>query len=91
MMTTMPIALNTLFAVFLPTSVNSIEPTADARTINDTDETLFRNVGKYEEKNFTFSACEADGFEENVSIHNAKIKIGMSKRISPTIENALYL
>ena len=91
MITTMPTLLSTLFAVFLPISVNSIEPTVDTRTINDTDEALFRNDGKYDENIFIFSACEADGFEANVSIHKPQIRIGMSKRISPAIDSTLYL
>jgi hypothetical protein len=91
MITTMPTTLNMLFALFLPARVNSIAPAADATTINDIDDVFLRNAGKYDEKSFTFSSCEAEGFEENVLIHNIKIKIGMSKRISPIIDSALWL
>ena len=56
MVTTMPTTLNMLFALFLPARVNSIEPAADAKTINDIDDVFIRNVGKYDEKIFTFSS-----------------------------------
>ena len=91
MITIMPATLNRLFALFLPTRVKSSEAAVDARTTNDIDDILLRNVGKYDEKIFTFSACEAEGFEENVLTHNVQIRIGISKRIRPRIDNALYL
>jgi len=91
MITITPTTLNILFALFLPARVNSIEPAADAKTINDIEDIFLRNTGKYDEKIFTFSSCEAEGFEENVLIHNMKIKIGMSKRSSPTIDSPLWL
>jgi hypothetical protein len=91
MITTMPTTLNILFALFLPATVNSIEPAVDAKTMNDIDDVFLRKVGKYDEKIFTFSSCEAEGFEENVLIHNITIKIGMSRRTSPTIDIALWV
>ena len=90
-MTKMPTTLNIVFAFFLPSMVNSIELTANATTINEIDEPPLRNVGKYDKYISTFSACDAEGFEENVPIHNVQIKMGASKRTSPTIDNELLL
>jgi len=46
MITKMPMTLNILFARFLPATLNSIEPAADARIIIDIDDVFLRNVGK---------------------------------------------
>jgi hypothetical protein len=89
MMTMRHTTLRRLLAPFLPTSANNIEPAAAARTVNDIDEILLRNVGKYDEKIFTFSACGEEGFDSNVTIHKTKMKREISKRSRPTIENPL--
>ena len=89
MMTTRPTTLNRLFAPLLPTRTNNIEPAADAKTVNDIDEILLKNDGKYDEKIFTFSACDEEGFESNVTIHNIQMKMGISKRSIPTIDSPL--
>lgn len=89
MITQMPTILTILFALFLPSAVNNIEPAVDARTIKPTDELRLRNVGKYDKKSFNLSGCEADGLEEKMPIHNAQIDIGTSKRMSPAIDREL--
>ena len=45
-MTMIPTILMALFAQISPTAVKSIDPNVDARTVNDIDEVLLRNVGK---------------------------------------------
>lgn len=85
----MPTILNILFALFLPSNVNSIEPTVDVKPIKEVKNVLLRKAGKQDKKICTFSVCGEEGFEENVLIHNAQIEIGISKRITPTIDNEL--
>jgi hypothetical protein len=87
--TAMPTTLNMRFALRLPANVNSIEPTAEAKTANDIDDILLRNVGKYDENIFTLSSGGAEGFKENTQVHRVQIKRGMHKRITPIIDSAL--
>lgn len=85
-----PIRKNS-FAHFRPIIVNTIEPSDIAKATKEMDELLLRNSGKKEWKLSTFSACEAEGFEENVQIHNTQIERGTSNRTIPIIESALLL
>ena len=63
MITAVPIILKLPFAFLRPIRENPIEKIADAKTINDIDEVLLRNVGKYDKNTFAFSTCEVEGFE----------------------------
>lgn len=42
----MPTILNILFALFLPSNVNSIEPTVDVKPIKEVKNVLLRKAGK---------------------------------------------
>jgi len=89
MITRMPTNLKAPFALFLPTIENSIELAADAKTINDIDDTALMNLGKCAVNPLTFSACEADGLELNTMIQHAQIYMGMIKRIRLKIDSPL--